>query len=80
LYISGLKPQGQKITAGEMRQMGIRGLLLYCADYKCSHSVTMTADCGSLLSQRWTWPSVCCLTFLCFLPKVRRPRLEETRW
>jgi hypothetical protein len=28
----------QKITFAEMRDMGIRGLLIYCADYRCSHS------------------------------------------
>jgi len=34
----------QKITIGEMREMGVRGVLVYCADYRCSHSVTMDAD------------------------------------
>ena len=24
----------QKITFGEMREMGVRGLLIYCADYR----------------------------------------------
>ena len=24
--------------------MGTHGLLIYCADYKCSHSITMSAD------------------------------------
>jgi hypothetical protein len=28
----------QKITFGEMRAAGVRGLLIYCSDYKCSHS------------------------------------------
>ena len=28
-----------KITFGEMREMGVRGLLIYCADYRCSHSI-----------------------------------------
>ena len=28
-----------KITFGEMRDMGVRGLLIYCADYRCSHSI-----------------------------------------
>jgi hypothetical protein len=35
----------QKITFGEMREMGVRGVLVYCADYHCSHSVAMNADC-----------------------------------
>jgi hypothetical protein len=34
----------QKITFGEMRDMGIRGALVYCADHKCSHSVALSAD------------------------------------
>ena len=28
----------QKITFAEMRESGVRGLLIYCADYHCSHS------------------------------------------
>jgi hypothetical protein len=27
-----------------MRASGVRGLLIYCADYKCSHSISMIAD------------------------------------
>jgi hypothetical protein len=34
----------QKITLGEMRASGVRGLLIYCADYKCSHWIRMSAD------------------------------------
>jgi hypothetical protein len=34
----------QKITFGEMRNAGICGLLIYCTDYKCSHSITISAD------------------------------------
>ena len=29
----------QKIPFGEMRDMRVRGLLVYCADYRCSHSI-----------------------------------------
>jgi hypothetical protein len=36
------RPQG--ITFGEMRDMGVRGVLVYCADHKCSHSVAVSAD------------------------------------
>jgi hypothetical protein len=25
----------QKITFGEMRDAGVRGVLIYCSDYKC---------------------------------------------
>jgi hypothetical protein len=34
----------QKITFAQMRNSGVRGLLIYCSDYKCSHLVTMSAD------------------------------------
>jgi hypothetical protein len=27
-----------------MREMGVRGVLVYCADYRCSHSVALSAD------------------------------------
>jgi hypothetical protein len=37
----------QKITLGEMRSTGVRGVLIYCSDYKCSHSIAISAD-------RWT--------------------------
>jgi hypothetical protein len=33
-----------KFTFGEMREMGARGLLIYCSDYRCSHPVTMGGD------------------------------------
>ena len=31
----------QKITFAEM---GVRGLLIYCADYRCSHSIAVSGD------------------------------------
>ena len=34
----------KKITFGELRASGVRGLLIYCSDYKCSHWTTMSAD------------------------------------
>jgi hypothetical protein len=35
----------QKITFGEMRAGGgPTGILVYCADYRCSHSIEMAAD------------------------------------
>ena len=34
----------EKITFADMRDMGVRGLLIYCSDYKCSHLVTMSGD------------------------------------
>ena len=33
-----------KITFAEMRDMGVRGLLIYCQDYRCSHSLAISAD------------------------------------
>lgn len=33
-----------KITFGEMREMGVRGVVVYCADYTCSHSVSLSAE------------------------------------
>jgi hypothetical protein len=34
----------QKITFAEMRSSGVRGLLIYCADYKCSHYIAISGD------------------------------------
>jgi hypothetical protein len=34
----------QKITFGEMREMGVRGVLVYCSDYRCSHSIVLSTD------------------------------------
>jgi hypothetical protein len=34
----------QKITFAEMRSSGVRGLLIYCSDYRCSHYIAVTAD------------------------------------
>jgi hypothetical protein len=34
----------QKITFGEMRETGVDRVLIYCSDYKCSHSIEMSAD------------------------------------
>jgi hypothetical protein len=34
----------QKITFAEMRDMGVRGVLVYCADYQCSRSIAVMAD------------------------------------
>ena len=33
-----------KITFAEMRTAGVRGILIYCSDYKCSHSTAISAD------------------------------------
>jgi hypothetical protein len=34
----------KKITFGEMRSTGVRGVLVYCADYRCSHSIAISGD------------------------------------
>jgi hypothetical protein len=39
-----LARRNQKITLGEMRASGVRGLLVCCSDYKCSHSNAISAD------------------------------------
>lgn len=40
---TALYPIGRpvKITLGEMRSTGIRGLIIFCADYRCSHNITL---------------------------------------
>jgi hypothetical protein len=40
----------QEITFAEMRDMGVRGLLVYCADYCCSHSVAISGDGWPMMS------------------------------
>ena len=34
----------QKITFGDMRDSGVRGLLIYCADYHSSRSIAISGD------------------------------------
>jgi len=33
-----------KITFAQMREQGVRGILIYCADFHCSHSTAVSAD------------------------------------
>ncbi|UQD96123.1 hypothetical protein [Bradyrhizobium japonicum] len=33
-----------KITFGEMREMGVRGVLVYCRDHRCGHHTDANAD------------------------------------
>jgi hypothetical protein len=33
-----------KITFAQMRNSAVRGILVYCSDYKCSHSIALIAD------------------------------------
>ena len=34
----------QKITFGEIRESGVRDVLIYCRDHRCSHHVETNAD------------------------------------
>jgi hypothetical protein len=34
----------QKITFRDMRESGVRGILIYCSDFHCSHLLAMSAD------------------------------------
>jgi hypothetical protein len=38
-----LAPRQTKITFGELRASGVTGVLVYCADFKCSHMVPIAA-------------------------------------
>jgi hypothetical protein len=33
----------QKITLGEMRASGLSRIIVYCADYRCTHHVSIDA-------------------------------------
>ena len=45
----------QKITLAEMRAAGVRGLLINCNDYRCSHWTATSGD---------RWPDDVCLSDL----------------
>jgi hypothetical protein len=34
----------QKITFAEMRESGVRGVPIYCADYRCGHSIAISGN------------------------------------
>ncbi len=34
----------QNITFAAMRASGVRGILVYCCDYRCSHSLAISGD------------------------------------
>jgi hypothetical protein len=34
----------QKITFGNMRASGVRDVLIYCRDHRCSHHIAISAD------------------------------------
>jgi hypothetical protein len=41
---------GDKITFGEIRESGVRAILVYCSDFRCSHSIALSeaASIGDL--------------------------------
>jgi hypothetical protein len=39
-----LSRPNQKITLAEMRSAGVRGILIYCSDCRCSHWTRLDAD------------------------------------
>ncbi|MFZ2159322.1 MAG: hypothetical protein WAV72_24815 [Bradyrhizobium sp.] len=41
---SRMPAPAQKITFAEMRAAGVRGLLIYCRDYRCSHWQAISGD------------------------------------
>jgi hypothetical protein len=43
-FYGSMPSRPQKITLAEMRSSGVRGLLIYCQDYRCSHSIMISAD------------------------------------
>jgi hypothetical protein len=36
--------RAQKITFGVMRESGVRGVLIYCSDFRCSHCIAISGD------------------------------------
>jgi hypothetical protein len=44
MLLVAMTDRPQKITFAEMREMGLRGILVFCADYQCSHSIALNAD------------------------------------
>jgi hypothetical protein len=38
------KVRPEKIAFAEMRSSGVRGALVYCSDYRCSHFIAITSD------------------------------------
>jgi hypothetical protein len=42
--LPALTGPNQKIAFAEMRAAGLRGILVYCPDYHCSHWTTLDAD------------------------------------
>jgi hypothetical protein len=43
-YPAACQQSPSEVTFADMREQGVRGLLIYCADYRCSHSVALNGD------------------------------------
>jgi len=39
-----MSARSKKITFAEMRASGVRGLLVYCSDFRCSHSIAVSGE------------------------------------
>ena len=48
----------QKITFGEMRASGVRDVLIYCRDHRCSHHVEVSADRDYLIPTNTSMSSI----------------------
>jgi predicted RNA-binding Zn-ribbon protein involved in translation (DUF1610 family) len=44
----GMTARPEKITFAQMRNSGVRGILVYCSDYACSHSIALHARSSCL--------------------------------
>jgi hypothetical protein len=42
-FVAAMQARQQKITLAEMRASGVRSLLIYCADYHCSHAIEIVS-------------------------------------
>jgi hypothetical protein len=44
-----MRERPQKITFAEMRSSGVRAVLIYCSDYRCSHWIEMAPTTGLMM-------------------------------
>jgi hypothetical protein len=47
-----------KINFGEMRETGVRHVLIYCRDHKCSHHIEVNADLDYLIPTNTSMSSI----------------------
>jgi hypothetical protein len=71
----------QKITFQQMREMGVHGLLIYCSDYKCSHSIAISGDVRlSDIEPLFTARHAARGVQTCGQTSVRSARNQPLRW